>query len=350
MNLALRRLSFALLCLLLPSLAHAQAWITPTPEELSMTADPQAPGASAIYLNREEITDDQLHMWRKYARIKVLAEGGKDLANVEVDQVKDSDGGGYKIVAVAGRTIHPDGTIVPFTGAPYEKLVEKTRDVKVASKVFTLPAVEVGSIIEYRYELSYDDNLYIAPSWIIQSELFTRHAHYVWLPTNNELVSKDEKGEQITSGISWTTILPKTTELKSTQIPISTMNGPGSGGMQRKFEITLDSVPPEPKEEYMPPVRSLGYRVLFFYTPYNNQAQFWKESGNRWSKARDKFIGPGPRIEAAVKELVQPGDTDEQKLRKISCRRAEAGQYAIQPPALNRGGTRTGARRGQEHG
>ena len=317
MHSQVRCFCLALLSFAMPSLVHADSWIAPSPEELSMTAEPQAPGAPAIYLNREEITDDHLHMWRKYARIKVLTEGGKDLANVEVEQVSSSDYGGYKIIQVAGRTIHPDGTVIPFTGAPYEKLLEKSQGLKVVAKVFTLPAVEVGSIIEYRYELSYDDNLYIPPSWIIQSDLFTRHAHYLWLPTNNELISKDEKGEQITSGIAWSPLLPKGAELKKSEMPSSAMGGTTLNGPQYKFELTMDAVPPQPQEEHMPPIHSLGYRVLFFYTPYRSQADFWKESSNRWSKARDKFIGPGPHIQAAVTELVQPKDTDEQKLRKI---------------------------------
>jgi hypothetical protein len=277
-----------------------------------MTAEPQAPGTPAVYLNREEITDDHLHMWRKYARIKVLTEGGKDYANVEVGQYSLSEGGGYTISAVAGRTIHPDGTIVPFAGKPYEKLMEKGQGYKYTAKVFTLPSVEVGSIVEYRYELRYDDNIYIPPSWIIQSNLFTRHAHYIWLPTNKELVSKDEKGEQITSGIAWTPILPKGAELKKSEIPGSTIDGP-----QRKFELTLDNVAAQPDEEFMPPIRSLGYRVLFFYTPYHTQDEFWKDGGKRWAKARDKFIGPGSKVQAAVKELVLPTDSEEQKLRKI---------------------------------
>ncbi|HEX6505991.1 MAG TPA: hypothetical protein VF221_00010, partial [Chloroflexota bacterium] len=79
MNAVLRRTCLVLFCLASFSpIAHADGWITPTPEELHMTSEPQAPGASAIYLNREEITDDDLHMWRKYARLKILTEGGKD--------------------------------------------------------------------------------------------------------------------------------------------------------------------------------------------------------------------------------------------------------------------------------
>ena len=312
MNAVLRRTCLVLFCLASVSpLAHADGWITPTPEELHMTSEPQAPGVSAIYLNREEITDDDLHMWRRYARLKILTEGGKDLGTVEVGQYQSAEHGGFTIRAIAGRTIHSDGTIIPFTGKPYEKLVERGHGFKETAKVFTLPSVEVGSIIEYRYELSYDDNFYIPPRWFVQEDLFTRHGHYVWLPTNHDLISRDEKGEQLTSSIAWTPILPKGADFKNTEIP------GGTNGTHRKFELTIDNVPPQVEEEFMPPVHSLGYRVLFFYTPYRSSDELWKTGGKRWAQSRDKFIGPGSKVKAAVSELVQPGDTDEQKLRKI---------------------------------
>lgn len=135
----------------------------------------------------------------------------------------------------------------------------------------------------------------------------------MWLPTGRELITKDEKGEQVTSGIAWTPILPKGAELKHTDTP----SVAAYGGMQRKFELSIDNVPATSKEEFMPPINSLSYRVLFYYTPYSSLTEFWKDAGKRWAKARDKFIGPGPKVQAAVKELVLPADTDEQKLRKV---------------------------------
>jgi len=313
MNAALRRICLSLVCLVtFAHAAHATQWIEPTPEELKMTSAPEAPGATAIYLNREEITDDHLHYWRTYVRLKVLTEGGKDYANVEVGQYNSYDNGSYKIEDIAGRTIHPDGTIIPFTGKPYEKLIQKGRDYKYTAKVFTLPSVEVGSIIEYTYDMRYDDSTYFPARWIIQSDLFTRHAHYEWLPTSRELISKDEKGEVITSGISWSPILPKGVELTNVEIPSTRNEGP-----ERRFELKIDNVPPLADEEYMPPIRSLGYRVAFYYTAYTSRDNFWKDGGKRWSKSRDHFIGPGSKVRAAVNELVQPGDTEDQKLRKI---------------------------------
>ena len=43
--------------------------------------------------------------------------------------------------------------MIPFTGKPYEKLLAKTATFKYRAKVFSLPDVEVGSILEYRYKL-----------------------------------------------------------------------------------------------------------------------------------------------------------------------------------------------------
>src|SRR6202453_4363893 len=73
----------------------------PTAEELKMTEDPKAPGAAAVYLNVEEITDDPLHYHSFYARIKVLTEKGKELATVDLPY----EGGGSKVTDVKARTI-----------------------------------------------------------------------------------------------------------------------------------------------------------------------------------------------------------------------------------------------------
>src|ERR1700759_2697217 len=135
----------ALVLLATPSI-YAQ-WTVPPAEELSMTSQPQVPGASAVYLFRQETTEDNLHMFSTYVRLKVLTERGKEYANVELGYTHNSEGGSTVIDNIEGRTIHADGTIIPFTGKPYEKLVQKTQGVRFMAKVFTLPDVEVGSII-----------------------------------------------------------------------------------------------------------------------------------------------------------------------------------------------------------
>jgi hypothetical protein len=295
----------------LTSAARADQWTAPTAEELSMTSQPGAPGASAVYLFREEITVDHLHMYSEYVRLKILTEGGKDRANVELKYVAGGDMG-YSVTDVAGRTIHPDGTVVPFTGKPYEREIVKTQGYKAKAKVFTLPDVTVGSIIEYRYKLRWDDNMYSAPRWIVQDDLYLRRGHFSWFPTDRMLTTNDERGQMV-STVAWTPILPPGAEVKNTQLPASSLSRDGSS----QIDLVVHDIPPSLEDEYMPPISSLGYRVMFYFSPYRTPDEFWKNEGKHWSRLQDKFIGPGKGVEAAVQSLTSPADTQEQKLRKI---------------------------------
>src|ERR1700726_4490987 len=92
--------------------ALADASIKPTPEELQMTAEPAAPGAAAIYLLRDERADDKLHVHTTYVRLKILNDKGKQYADQEISY----EGGQFSTFGIEGRTIHSDGTVIPFTG------------------------------------------------------------------------------------------------------------------------------------------------------------------------------------------------------------------------------------------
>ena len=281
----------------------AQQWTQPTPEELSMTSIPQVPGAPSVILYREQKTDDALHSRSFYERVKVLTEGGKEQANVELPYV--GGGGGYDVSDVSGRTIQPDGTVVPFTGKPYDKLVVKSGDVKIKEKVFTLPAVQVGSILEYRYKLRWDDSSFWSPNWFIQGDLYVRKAHYDWKPTQRATV--DSKGNVNYGSASWTPFLPEGAKVMQTSMP----NG------QAFLTLDVHDIPPIVKEADMPPMQSVSYRVLFYYSHYPTYAAFWRENGKDWSKERDKFIGPNGTVKDYAATLISPGDSEQQKADKL---------------------------------
>ena len=317
-----RTTSFALLllCTALPAALHAQ-FTPPTPEELSMTEQPQVPGAAAVYLFREETTDDHNHVFNIYVRLKVLTEKGKDYADVELPYTRRSDGGGYTVESVQGRTVHPDGTVIPFTGKPMEKVVQKVGDTRIMSKVFVLPAVEVGSIIEYRYQMRTGDHFFRSPDWFIQSELFTRKAHYLWKPTDQTLITNDDRG-QLTNTIAWAAILPEGATVKQTQLPPF-----GGKDGQNTIQLNIENVPPSPHEEMMPPIGSLSYRVLFYYSPYRSRDEYWKSEGKHWAKLRNKFIGPGTGVRAAVAQLTTPSEAPEAQAAQALRRRDGAREY-----------------------
>ncbi|HZL29127.1 MAG TPA: DUF3857 domain-containing protein [Acidobacteriaceae bacterium] len=293
----------------------ADQWIKPTAEELAMKSVPGYPGVPAAILFKEEITRDDMHVVQHYDRIKILTEEGKEYANVELNFV--STGGGNSdfsddltVGDISGRTIHSDGTVIPFTGKPYLKTLEKGDGYKVQSRVFTLPDVEVGSIIEYRYATRYNDNVYESPSWIIQGKLFMRAAHFVWYPTNREMQNEDG---QLINAISWFPILPEGVTLGHRAQP----GGGPNGADQQIYEVTVKDVPPSPEADYMPPIGSFTYRVLFNFTPYRSTDEYWKNEGKHWSKSANNFIGPDSSLRAATQKVIEGATTDDEKLHKI---------------------------------
>jgi hypothetical protein len=280
----------------------------PTDEELKMTSDPKAPGAAAVYLNIEEIANDPLHYESYYARIKVLTEKGKALATVEVPYLK----GNFQISDIKARTIHADGTVIPLVGKPDDLLISKSGDRQVGRKVFTLPSVEVGCILEYRYELRYDDNTYSSPSWQIQQDYLVRKAHYEFTPfkaflpgsqNQTSMYLTNEHGDTLNS-LLWWGKLPDGVKVQSA----------ASTG---KFSLDVTDVPPAPDEEWMPPIHSLLYKNEFYYMSSNSGIQFWQDAAKRWSKEVDHFAEQSGTIRTAVSGLIAPGDTDLIKAQKL---------------------------------
>jgi hypothetical protein len=301
--------SYSLLVSVLFSLAAAfpglgaTTWTQPTPDELKMTSDPKAPNAEAVYLNREEIVDDKLHFHRIYARIKILTEKGKDdYSDVDIPY----EAGASNIEAVEGRTIHADGTIVPFTGKPFSKELVKTGDVKIMQKVFSMPDVQVGSILEYRYELRYEDNYAIPPDWLVQQRIYVHQAHY-------HFVSVDLSAHDFQISDAFGHTSPVNRILYYRFLPEGANIREGLDG----FDVTASDIPALPDEEYSPPLRSFSYRVKFYYSSAATGPEYWKDEGKIWSKEVDRFASTSDRIRQAVAQTVAPGDTDDQKLMKI---------------------------------
>jgi hypothetical protein len=208
-----------LLCLsllpVMPALAAAN-WRTPTPEELSMTSQPGAPGTDAVILYREEIAQHrgsslvnpisrnggQGRFQSVYMRVKVLTEAGRKFATVEVPYYKPI----LSMGIVEGRTIHSDGTIVPFDGQTFQKNTSQDEISHLDRTVFTMPDVQVGSIVEYRYVLLYTGRALYQPEWRIQQDLFMREGHFEFDPAEGTMMSGDHG--RLSSGVAYSTALP----------------------------------------------------------------------------------------------------------------------------------------------
>jgi hypothetical protein len=285
-----------------PALLRAQ-FQEPTQEELKMTADPKAPGAAAVYLYREDVTDDNKHIHNYYERIKVLMEKGKELATVRTPYLHNFD----SVSDIQGRTIHADGTVIPLTAKPADLMDIKVKDYQVDTVVFTLPSVEVGSILEFRLRINSPEHRISNPNWNVQQPYFVHKAHYAFY----QWVQAGLGGEYVTD--SKGRVLDKL--LYSYRLPLDTKL---NIDMARK-RITLDltDIPAIPEEDWTPPVNTLKWRVDFYYSNDANEVLFWQDAGKQWAKEANEFTKSSAELQNAVAGIVAPSDSDGEKARKI---------------------------------
>lgn len=139
-----------------------------------MTKDPMAPNAPAVFLDWDETVNDQTHYAEIHARIKILTqEGVADFSDVTIEygsfETREMETRAFSVSYVEGRTIEPDGTVVPFTGKPFARQMQSYNNggnayvasVKRMETAFTMPDVRVGSILEYRYQIAANNLLFV---------------------------------------------------------------------------------------------------------------------------------------------------------------------------------------------
>jgi hypothetical protein len=304
---ALFRRVLILVLVLAPLSAFAfSEWQDPTPEELKMTSYPADPNAPAVFLYREEKVDDDIHIHTFYARVKILSEKGKEMfGDIEIPY----EAGATTIRGISGRTIHSDGTVVPFTGGANDKLLVRQGGVRMMEKVFSMPDVQVGSILEYKFVLGYPDDYVRPPHWVIQQSVPVLKAHYHFVPSTFfmhgtwQVTSREQGHENVANLLLYSVILP----------PGDKVNFQAD----HSYDLTVENIPAVPHDDYLPPFRSLTYRVLFYYSSFGNAAEYWKTEGKYWSKDFDRFANPSNKIRSAVNDIVAPGDNDQQKVQKI---------------------------------
>ena len=326
----------------------------PSPEELKMTSDPKAPGAAAVYLYREEREDEQHHFRSVYARIKVLTEAGKEAATVQIRYQKNfvffaagdnssrfangyattwnapdvnhsgedvridtnAYAGHTDVSAIEGRVIHPDGTIVPLTGTPADLLQNKSGNSQMNQMTFNMPSVEVGSIIEYRYQIRYD-RFQSAPEWQVQQPYFVHHAHYLFMPADQFLPSHTMGGT--TSGVSNSAILGDHGRIMTDIRSVNVL--PAGAGVkvdgQGYYYVDLTDIPAIPDEKFAPPMRGQIYQVNFFYTDTPDAKDFWQTEMQAWIKDVNLYTMPTSLIKSTVAELTDGLTSPADKAKKL---------------------------------
>jgi transglutaminase-like putative cysteine protease len=306
-----------------PLLLHAE-FQAPTPEELKMTVDPAYPDAAAIVLNRESKWDDVLHYHSEYRRIKVLKTSAIELGTVTLGYFKED----AVIDPVEGRTIHADGTVIPFS-AKWEDLRAREGSSEYHRVAFTLPGVEVGSIIEYHFLIHYHQvsTIYAhvqPPDWELQGRIPIREEHFVYnappsLFTNEPAGRRmNEKSGRLlpqhSYGIYDRHHNPLTDMLWYTDLPNGKKLAPNTLG---QFSLELTDMPPLQNEDWMPPIESRRYQVKFYMTAQTSGAEYWRDETKDWLEDVNQFAEPTKAIKDVAASLVAAGDSDLDKAKKL---------------------------------
>ncbi len=268
----------------------ADDWPKPSAAELSMTSEPKAPGAPAIILYREQINDEVNVQYSEYIRIKILTDAGLSWATLEIPSPD--------FQKLEARTVQPDGTIVPFTGKPYKKLIKKGHGFSTYRSVITLPDVRVGSIVEFRIRYLSSER---GANWVLQAPLFIRKEAFAFYYDADYSISltgvvpagvKPVQGKNIAIG----------------EIPAQN---------RTSYSLVLTDVPAFEEEEAQPPEEWASWHLNLYYPTAKTKEEFWKNADKDWSASVDKFVKPDSTIRAAAAQLVSPGDSDRQKAQKI---------------------------------
>lgn len=281
-------------------------------EELKMTSEPNAPGAPAIILYREVNRNDMGRTGHggatlmggtsdrfeeDYLRIKILTEEGRKYANVEIPLPTELG----TITAINARTILPDGSIKNFDGKVFDQTIVKAKGFQYRAKTFVLPDVQVGSIIEYYYTISFNEGFIVFSQWILSDDLFTKRAKFTLRPYHNDYMPLNFR---------WNEHLPTGTP-SPREMPDGTI------------QLEATNIPAFHAEDFMPPQNELKARVDFIYSIdgfESDISKFWKKVGKKRNDQLESFISKKGAMEQAVSQIVSPSDTPEAKLRKIYAR------------------------------
>lgn len=308
--------------------AAAQAWPPLSDEEKAMTDCAQQPGAEAVWLYRETVTDHENLETRVFKRLKILKDSGRDRANIEIPYYS----GAQKVDRLEVRHIRPSGVIVPFEGQVFDKTALRYRRFRVGLKTFTVPDVQVGSIIEFHYKIVRDeggssnsdeedlaDSLltsgvkpeegglpnnreflsFPAVHWEVQDSLFTCKAkfEYISFPYIHLLFNGPCRISWVSHGLG---------EVK-----------PTIKGSRVQFE--LENIPAFEAEEYMTSEQAeeMSFDIYYLDRRISEADDFWRRESQAWQKAAERFIGDPRKVASRTQALIGDAQDPPVVLQKL---------------------------------
>lgn len=263
-------------------LASSQKWGKVSKEVLSMTSIPDDPEADAVILFdkcRIQITSNFNLDIQRHRRIKILTERGKEYADISIRFWHED-----KVKRIKAHTILPNGKKIKLK----RKEIFEKKDYQHKEKIFAFPGVEVGSVIEYKYD-KFSEYLHYLEPWYFQGKEFTRLSELtVVLP----------------SGFNYNAFF---TNIKGGLEPIEErMLTPDSRGRPpRKFTWRMENLPAIRPEPYVKNFKdyfaAVYFQLVSFTSPY--QKYEFIKSWDDLAKTVNDIYKPSLSQKKGLKEL-----------------------------------------------
>jgi len=282
---------FLISSILLASSVYSQEkWGKVSKEVLAMTDFDKDSAAVAVVLfdvAEQEIMGDFKLRMKRHMRIKILKEEGKDFADIIIPFYHEN-----KIEEIKAQTILPGGKKVKLNK---KEVFEEKINRYWNQKVFAIPGVEVGSVIEFKYQMS-SEYISILEPWYFQNETYTLLSQFTIAIDphfNYHVFFQNVVGDQA--------------------VPFEEIFLIPGGGITRKgkrFTWKIEDIPKIKEEPYM---RTLDdYRMTLFFQlreyrdPYNYIIfiKEWKDLAKRVYDDYKDLLDEDGTVRNKVSELV----------------------------------------------
>ena len=273
-------------------------WRPLDPTDLALKQSKTDPNADAEALFREvHVLNEQRgfsygkNVVTEYVRLKIFTDRSKEFANVHIPYFQESS-----IYNIEGRTIHPDGSIVELAkDSVFEKVLEK-RGSKTKVVSFALPAVEVGSIIEYKYIKNEGEISYRYRQLDVQSAFPVHQVSFFIKPLG--------------SGQGYPVMR---------YMPFGCQPEKGQTTNDGYDVITVRNVPAFYDEPYSPPEYSAKQWILIYYEENDKSGKdkYWTALGKELYRRYSEQMKVNGEIKQLAAEITQGAITDDAKLDKI---------------------------------
>jgi hypothetical protein len=230
-----------------------------------------------------------------YVRVKIFDDKGKEKLST-IDLTYHEPG---NIMSVAGRTIEPDGTIVELDRQAVHKrdLIRAGRATERAVS-FSMPGVQPGAIVEYRWRQTEDDNRFRYFRLHFQRDLPVERVTYYVKPLTNRYAKIDS-------------LYMQPYHCRPTPL---TLDGEGWN------ETTVENLPPLESEPYSPSQANLEQWALLYYreSDTRDSAKFWNEEGKKTYREIKDTLKISDDLKTAAKQAMGGAASDAERIDRLA--------------------------------